>query len=83
VDRPAARGAERGGAARHARSRRRRGREPVTHGARAARDADLAGVEAARRILAGEAKPGFQTPATAFGADFVLALPGVKREDLT
>ena len=42
----------------------------------------LAGVEAARRILAGEAKPGFQTPATAFGADFVLALPGVKREDL-
>jgi short subunit dehydrogenase-like uncharacterized protein len=43
----------------------------------------LAGVEAARRILAGEAKPGFQTPATAFGADFVLALPGVKREDLS
>jgi short subunit dehydrogenase-like uncharacterized protein len=42
----------------------------------------LAGVEAARRILAGGAKPGFQTPATAFGADFVLALPGVKREDL-
>jgi short subunit dehydrogenase-like uncharacterized protein len=42
----------------------------------------LAGVEAARRILAGEAKPGFQTPATAFGADFVLSLPGVKREDL-
>jgi short subunit dehydrogenase-like uncharacterized protein len=42
----------------------------------------LAGVEAARRILAGEAKPGFHTPATAFGADFVLSLPGVKREDL-
>jgi short subunit dehydrogenase-like uncharacterized protein len=42
----------------------------------------LAGVEAARRILAGEARPGYQTPATAFGADFVLALPGVKREDL-
>jgi short subunit dehydrogenase-like uncharacterized protein len=42
----------------------------------------LAGVEAARRILAGEATPGFQTPATAFGADFVLSLPGVKREDL-
>ena len=32
--------------------------------------------------FAGGAKPGFQTPATAFGADFVLALPGVKREDL-
>jgi short subunit dehydrogenase-like uncharacterized protein len=43
----------------------------------------LAGIEAARRILAGEVKPGFQTPATAFGADFVLSLPGVKREDLT
>jgi short subunit dehydrogenase-like uncharacterized protein len=42
----------------------------------------LAGVEAARRILAGDAKPGYQTPATAFGADFVLSLPGVKREDL-
>jgi short subunit dehydrogenase-like uncharacterized protein len=42
----------------------------------------LAGVEAARRILAGEVTPGWQTPATAFGADFVLALPGVKREDL-
>jgi short subunit dehydrogenase-like uncharacterized protein len=42
----------------------------------------LAGVEAARRILAGETKPGFQTPASAFGADFVLALPGTKREDL-
>jgi short subunit dehydrogenase-like uncharacterized protein len=43
----------------------------------------LAGVEAARRVLAGGAKPGFQTPASAFGADFVLALPGVAREDLT
>ena len=42
----------------------------------------LAGVEAASRVLAGEAKPGFQTPASAFGADFVLALPGVKREDV-
>jgi short subunit dehydrogenase-like uncharacterized protein len=37
---------------------------------------------AARCVLLGEAKPGFQTPATAFGADFVLSLPGVKREDL-
>jgi short subunit dehydrogenase-like uncharacterized protein len=43
----------------------------------------LAGVEAARRILAGDAKTGFRTPATAFGADFVLALPNVKREDLS
>jgi short subunit dehydrogenase-like uncharacterized protein len=26
--------------------------------------------------------PGFQTPAKAFGPDFVLGLPGVAREDL-
>ena len=36
----------------------------------------LAGVEIARRVLAGEAKPGYQTPATAFGADFILG-PGL------
>jgi short subunit dehydrogenase-like uncharacterized protein len=38
------------------------------------------GVEFARRTLAGGAKPGFQTPATAFGADLPLALDCV-RED--
>jgi short subunit dehydrogenase-like uncharacterized protein len=39
-------------------------------------DASLAIVE---RVLRGEAKAGYQTPSTAFGADFVLTLPGVTR----
>ncbi|MFB6166152.1 MAG: trans-acting enoyl reductase family protein [Haloarculaceae archaeon] len=38
-----------------------------------------AAVEAARRTLSGAVDPGFQTPASAFGADFVTELPGVKR----
>ena len=37
---------------------------------------------AVRRVLAGDAKPGYQTPGTAFGADFVLASDGVEREDV-
>ncbi len=41
----------------------------------------LAGVEIARRTLAGEAKPGYQTPATAFGADLVLGLDCVRTSD--
>ena len=41
----------------------------------------LAGVEIARRVLEGLAKPGYQTPATAFGADLVLALDCVRSED--
>lgn len=39
----------------------------------------LAAVDA---VLSGTAPPGFQTPATAFGADFVLGIDGVRREDL-
>jgi short subunit dehydrogenase-like uncharacterized protein len=35
-----------------------------------------------REVLLGNAAPGFQTPAGAYGADFVLGLPGVAREDL-
>jgi short subunit dehydrogenase-like uncharacterized protein len=35
-----------------------------------------------QRALAGAAPPGFQTPATAYGADFVLGLRGVARIDL-
>lgn len=52
----------------------------------------LAAVEALRRALAGRAERadrepgpaggGFRTPSQAFGADFVLSLPGVRREDL-
>ncbi|KAH5168048.1 hypothetical protein HBI81_046830 [Parastagonospora nodorum] len=38
----------------------------------------LASVEAARKILAGIAVPGFQTPAVIFGNDFVLAIPESK-----
>ncbi|WP_458209126.1 saccharopine dehydrogenase family protein [Haladaptatus sp. NG-SE-30] len=40
-------------------------------------------VEAAQRTLAGEVAPGFQTPASAFGADFVLDFEGVEREDVS
>jgi len=32
--------------------------------------------------LANNAPPGFQTPALAYGADFVLECEGVTREDL-
>jgi short subunit dehydrogenase-like uncharacterized protein len=35
-----------------------------------------------QRVLANGAKPGFQTPSKAFGADFVLQIPGVTREDV-
>jgi len=38
-------------------------------------------VESARRVLAGEAPTGYQTPATAFGADYVTEFEGVERED--
>jgi len=40
-----------------------------------------AGLRILERILAGDVKPGYQTPATAYGADFVLELPGVARSD--
>ena len=39
-------------------------------------------VEAVRRILAGEAPAGFQTPSRAYGPDWVLDLEGVTREDV-
>ena len=41
----------------------------------------VAALAVAGRILAGHFAPGFQTPAKAYGADFVLALGGVYRED--
>jgi short subunit dehydrogenase-like uncharacterized protein len=40
-----------------------------------------AAVAAVERVLAGTALRGFQTPATAFGADFVLGLPDVALTD--
>ena len=33
------------------------------------------------RVLAGEAPPGFQTPSRAYGADFIMQIPGVTRTD--
>ncbi len=36
----------------------------------------------AQRALAGDAPPGFQTPAGAYGPDAVLEIPGVSREDV-
>ncbi len=53
---------------------RLRGPEGYTFTVRAA----LAVVE---RVLAGDAPPGFQTPSTAYGPDFVLGLQDVVRED--
>ena len=41
-----------------------------------------AALAAVRRVLAGNAPSGFQTPAMAYGADFVLECEGVTREDL-
>ena len=37
---------------------------------------------AVRKVLAGGASPGFQTPSRAFGADFILEIEGTTREDL-
>jgi short subunit dehydrogenase-like uncharacterized protein len=37
---------------------------------------------ATRRVLEGGVDPGYQTPTTAFGPDFVLELPDVEREDV-
>ena len=39
-------------------------------------------IDAACRVVAGEIKPGFQTPSRAFGADYILNFDGVVREDL-
>jgi short subunit dehydrogenase-like uncharacterized protein len=41
-----------------------------------------AALAAVQRVLCGDAPPGFQTPALAYGADFVLESEGVTREDL-
>lgn len=42
----------------------------------------LAALAVAERVLKGEAPAGFQTPARVCGPDFVLGLPGVRREDV-
>lgn len=43
----------------------------------------LTAVAAAEKALAGAAKPGFQTPSLAFGADFILEIAGTEREDVS
>ena len=35
-----------------------------------------------RKVLSGDFKPGYQTPASAYGADLVMEIPGVHREIL-
>jgi short subunit dehydrogenase-like uncharacterized protein len=42
----------------------------------------LTTVEIMKRILNNECKTGFQTPSLAYGADFILQFPGVRRENL-
>ena len=42
----------------------------------------MTAIEIARRVVAGDLAPGFQTPSLAYGADFILQFPGVTREDL-
>ena len=37
---------------------------------------------AVRRVMAGDYKTGFQTPALAYGADFILEFDGVRREEI-
>ena len=41
----------------------------------------MTAVASAARVLAGEVTPGFHTPSTAFGPDFILDFPGSMRED--
>lgn len=42
----------------------------------------LNAVAAVKKVLAGTAKPGFQTPSLAFGPEFVMEIEGVTREEL-
>jgi short subunit dehydrogenase-like uncharacterized protein len=42
----------------------------------------LTAVSTAKKVLSGWAKPGFQTPSLAFGADFILEMDGVTREEV-
>ena len=34
----------------------------------------------AQKILKGQFKPGYQTPASAYGEDLIMEIPGVERE---
>ncbi len=63
-------------------SARQGGGPPVTarlHGPEAYTFTARAAVHGMERVLGGTAPPGYQTPSTAFGADFVLGVEGVER----
>jgi len=42
----------------------------------------LTALRIAERILAGDFKPGFQTPGGCYGAELVMEIEGVEREDV-
>lgn len=42
----------------------------------------MTATDIARRVAAGEFRPGFQTPSLVYGADYILGFEGVTREDL-
>jgi short subunit dehydrogenase-like uncharacterized protein len=42
----------------------------------------LTALNIAEKILAGNVTPGFQTPAKAYGADLILEIEGVTRQDV-
>jgi len=42
----------------------------------------IASLNIAEKILAGNFKPGYQTPATAYGAELVLEIEGIRRHDV-
>ena len=42
----------------------------------------MTAVESARRVAAGEVRPGFATPSRAFGPDYILVFDGVERVDV-
>ena len=39
-------------------------------------------VACAERTLAGDVRPGYATPGMVYGADFILSIAGVRRDDL-
>jgi short subunit dehydrogenase-like uncharacterized protein len=41
----------------------------------------MTALAAVEKVMAGKAPAGFQTPSMAYGADFILEIPGVKRSD--
>jgi len=42
----------------------------------------LTALRIAEKIISGDCEAGFQTPAKAYGADLVLEIEGVERQDL-